>query len=422
MYYKHIMSLTIDILQEIVNINETLLTVKEVLKLVNYEYNELYIDKFWDNIKSDKWLYIDNEMLKYIGYSDVDINSAKRTYLILLKDNFEEAGDYKLINSKEFLDIPKCAITHLENNEVNTHNKTKHLIVSPDCFKQSLMLLKTNKAKEIRKYYTELEKIFKFYLQYQSKYQELKNLETKKLLEEEKEKNKKHTFRLIQEKILELDEYIYIAASKNSSELNRFKIGRTKYIDTRVRGYNTGRADDDEFFYIYIMKCYDSESLEKMIFNKLSNFQYIDRYGKKGNEMYQIHYDTLIKIFKEFEQFEISNSQNLNKIFTEYYHTYQNTEPTKIEEIQIINIQEHINTKFNNDNIIVNTRSKLNNKNINENLESNGIRMISNYNGNYEEEMEFECLSLFKHKFKMTYAHIQSKKENACYYCSKHGI
>ena len=65
---------------------------------------------------------------------------------------------------------------HLENIEVNTHNKTKHLIVSPDSFKQSLMIVKTNKAKEIRKYYTELEKIFKFYLQYQSKYQELKEL------------------------------------------------------------------------------------------------------------------------------------------------------------------------------------------------------------------------------------------------------
>lgn len=62
------------------------------------------------------------------------------------------------------------------------------MIVSTDCFKQSLMLLRTNKAKEIRKYYIELEKIFKFYLQYQAKYQELKNLNINNELEEEKRK------------------------------------------------------------------------------------------------------------------------------------------------------------------------------------------------------------------------------------------
>ncbi len=26
----------------------------------------------------------------------------------------------------------------------------------------------------------------------------------------------------------------------------------TKYIDTRISNYNTGRSDDDEFYYIYI--------------------------------------------------------------------------------------------------------------------------------------------------------------------------
>jgi hypothetical protein len=39
------------------------------------------------------------------------------------------------------------------------------------------MLLKTNKSKEIKKYYIELERIFKFYLDYQNQYknQELEN-------------------------------------------------------------------------------------------------------------------------------------------------------------------------------------------------------------------------------------------------------
>jgi phage anti-repressor protein len=114
---------------------------------------------------------------KYIGYYDIDINSSKRAYIIILKDNFEEENDFKLLNNKEFIDISKCIIMHLENIEINNHNKTKHLIISPDCFKQSLMLLKTKKSKDIRSYYIELEKIFKFYLQYQ-------NLHQKKILED----------------------------------------------------------------------------------------------------------------------------------------------------------------------------------------------------------------------------------------------
>ena len=176
-------SLTITNLDNIINIHSNMLSVKELLNIVNYNYNELYIDKFWDNIENDKWVYIDSEMLKYIGYSEVDINASKRCYLNILKDNFDELIDYKLLNNKEFIQNTKCQLWHLENKELNSHNKTKHLIVSPDCFKQTLMLLRTDKSKEIRKYYIELEKIFKFYLQYQAKYQELKNLETIKELE-----------------------------------------------------------------------------------------------------------------------------------------------------------------------------------------------------------------------------------------------
>jgi hypothetical protein len=165
------------------------------------------------------------------------------------------------LNNSEFVLEDFCSTFKVEQNineeKRGAHNK-QYIIVSPDCFKELCMHVGTSRSKEIKKYYIELEKIFKFYLQYQAKYQELENkkiqeeLENKdKELTEEKKKNIKHTFRLIQERLLELNEYIYIAASKNSAELNRFKIGMTKYIDTRISNYNTGRSDDDEFYYIY---------------------------------------------------------------------------------------------------------------------------------------------------------------------------
>lgn len=96
----------------------------------------------------------------------------------LLKENFEETSDYLTMNSKQF---SMYDVAYIEKESVQCHNKTKHLMVSPNCFKQSLMLLRTDKAKEIRKYYLSVEKVFKFYLKYQNKYQEL-------LLQEEKNK------------------------------------------------------------------------------------------------------------------------------------------------------------------------------------------------------------------------------------------
>lgn len=415
-------------IEEIIN-NCNQLTIKELLNEINYNINNIYIDNFWDNISDDKWIYLDNELILWLDYKD--IKRGKEFIIRILKQYFKEIDDYKLLNNSEFISEDFCSTFKVEQNineeKRGAHNK-QYIIVSPDCFKELCMHVGTTKSKEIKKYYIELEKIFKFYLQYQAKYQELKNQKIKEELEnknneleEEKKKNIKQTYRLVQEKLLELNEYIYIAASKNSAELNRFKIGMTKYINIRINNYNTGRTDDDEFHYIYIFKCYDCEAMEKLIFNRLSNFQYVDNNNKKCNEMYQIHYDTLIQIFKEFEQFEITNIKNLNKIFTEYYYTYKTIEPKSFNDIKIIDIQEHINNKYNID-IPINTRSKLNNTNINENLESKGVKMISKYNGNYEEEMEFECLSIFKHQFKMTYAHMQYKKENVCYFCSKHGI
>jgi hypothetical protein len=89
-------SLMIENLLASININENILTVKELLKFINYEFNEMYLDKFWNSIENDKWLYIDNELLQYIGY--IDANKGKKNYTKLLVNNFERLIDYKFMN------------------------------------------------------------------------------------------------------------------------------------------------------------------------------------------------------------------------------------------------------------------------------------------------------------------------------------
>lgn len=290
--------LTSDNISSLIDINNNILTVKELLNTLDYPLNELYIDKFWDNLTNNHDLYIENNMLAWMGYAELDINSSKRKYLDILKTNFEENIDYKLLNNKDFTDNAKCQNWHLENVKINTHNKTKHLIITPDCFKQSLMLIKTNKAKEIRKYYIELEKVFKFYLQYQAKYQELQNSKITKELEETKKEYKKFVV-LQSDKIVPLskEEYVYATTNLLNAMSNINKIGKSKNLVTRLSNFNINALDENQFYHFIAYKCNDSSILESLIHSLLKPFNY-------KNELFQLHSVPLTKI--------------VNKICTEY--------------------------------------------------------------------------------------------------------
>ena len=335
-------SLTSNKLDNIINIHTNMLSVKELLNLVNYPINEIYIDKFWDNIENDKWIYIDNEMLIWMGYSEIDINASKRCYLNILKDNFEENIDYKLVNNKEFTNSSKCELTHLKNSELNGHNKTKHLLISPNCFRQTLMLIKTTKAKQIRKYYVEVENIFKFYLQYQSKYQELKNLETikelenkDKELEETKREYKKFIVNQSNKVIsLEKDEYIYGTTNNLNALSNINKFGKSKNLISRLSNFNINSLDENDFYHFLAVKCYNSTVLESLIHALLKPFNY-------KNELYQLHSVPLTKIVNK-----ICTEYNNLTDFVNYYieNEYQNDltldvkipTPLTIEELRNI--------------------------------------------------------------------------------------
>jgi len=44
------MNLQIEKINNIIDINGPLLTIKELLNKLNYEFNSLYIDKFWEKM------------------------------------------------------------------------------------------------------------------------------------------------------------------------------------------------------------------------------------------------------------------------------------------------------------------------------------------------------------------------------------
>ena len=334
------MSLTIANLDNFINIHKAILTVKELLVVANYAFNGLYIDRFWDNIENDKWIYIDNNILEWLGYNRREFKKNKQDYLNLIKDNFEENIDYKIMCSKEFNDFSKCHLLALRKEDINTHNKVKHLVISPDCFKQSLMLLKTNKSKEIRKYYTELEKIFKFYLQYQSqyqsKYQEMENLKIKQLLEAEKNKNTNLTNNAIDYNQLLKKEYLYIATNTRYASQNNFKIGKTTDPEQRLRTFNTSHNKKEHYYYVFLSEpTYNAKSIEYIIKHILTKFKNSDT-----NEIYVVHYTFLEKIVKNICENYNASVDFYNQSIQEEMENMSNIPVIPKDIFNIININK----------------------------------------------------------------------------------
>ena len=94
-------------------------------KIIIFLYlNILFLDKFWNNIKEDIWIYIDDNMLKYIGYNRSEYKKNKQDYLNILKENFEFDNDYKLLFSKEFEEFAKRQKLALSNSTAEIEDTT----------------------------------------------------------------------------------------------------------------------------------------------------------------------------------------------------------------------------------------------------------------------------------------------------------
>jgi len=435
-------------LTKLINQNKQLLTVKELLNTINYNTDNLYIDRFWDSIKDDKWIYLDNELILWLEYKE--INKGKEKIIKFLKRFFQEKIDYKLLNHNEFnikdFCSPALGEQNYEEEKRGAHNK-QYIITSPDCFKELCMHVGTSKSKEIKKYYIELERVFKFYLEYQNEYRKLE-LENKNQELEEKENiiNNLQTDNILKSNFcfqnikLNREEYIYIASTTKYMHSNIFKVGKTTNFKTRIHTYQTGRFGDDKYHYLYIFKCHNASILEQYILNKLKIFRYIDKHSKTYKELFQIDYSILLDLIKRVEEFENINISKLNISFENQINNINsNIKPEIINDIiQYLNNKEDEycnkykneipdyldkNEIKNNYNIYSNepNRSKLSTESIEKELD-NKIKLLTPYTGNCDEVLEFECTSIFKHKFKMTYSHMLRKKERGCYYCTKHGI
>jgi phage anti-repressor protein len=347
-------------LNDIIANNSSLLTIKELLNKINYNLDNIYIDRFWYNIEEDKWIYLDNNLIIWLDYKD--IRRGKEQIIKLLKKYFIDNDDYKILNNEtfninNFYAGQESARNYDEDNR-GLHNK-QYITLSPDCFKQLCMYIGTNKAKEIKKYYIELEKVFKFYLEYQNEYNKKQLEEKENIINNQKEELKQ--FINIQQKTVKpliKEEYVYIATNKLNSKNNIFKIGKSNIsLKNRLSNFNINALLDNEFYYTFVCKCHNSRMLESLLHNYLKPFLY-------KNELFQLHHEPLLKIVKEICLHYDVLTNTVNNYIEDNYINDLSLEPIVPEKFN------HLDNNIDNDNLI--------NEIINENTNTQNQYNLSN--------------------------------------------
>ena len=276
---------------------------KELNNYITTYYNQIdniYIDKFWSSINNKHWIYVDDVLIEWIGFN---ISTGKAKYLKIIKENFKENYDYKIydyddinkiFHSPEWANENNREILEFKDKLKEVHNRTIHLILSPKCFKKSLMMIRTEKANSIRDYYVDVEEIcleFNKYLLENNK-KELKNknkeLENKDLESKKKVEitlrdsfNKRCVVYLI--KVIIDDDIIY-------------KFGYTDDIVTRLRTHKNHISDDIEL--IYCIESKDNKMLEKLLIDYLEQYKFrIKRIigGRQQTELLKVNDIQMIK-------------------------------------------------------------------------------------------------------------------------------
>ena len=319
------------------------LTILELLNIINYDTKNIYINKFWDNIEYDKWIYIDNEIILWLDYKD--IRKGKEKLMNLLKLYFNEIEDYKILNSSEFIseDFMPLSEGHknIDDEKRGIHNK-KFIITSPDCFKELCMHVGTSRSKEIKQYYIELEKIFKFYLQYQSKYQELKSIKTQKDLQHKDEELKENRIN-DKYKIEALIQSLAIKPVVYFGYIDKYiiKFGHSNNIQNRIKQHEKTYGS---FKIIYIKECHNNKLIESKI----------NQFAKESNVLHNLNienknYIELIKLTEEFTIDMIIDKieyecANLSKNNEELVNKLQNEIKYLQEQIKKLQVEkENIN-------------------------------------------------------------------------------
>ncbi len=151
--------------------NITLLTIQEFIHKSKYPIDNFMVDNFFVNLNDNTAIhsiYVTNELIEWCGFNSNVMKKQKEMFNRLLSF-FEETKDYWIYSNKEYYEYfksnPKPNYPHPDT--FIGKNKTKHIVLTVQCFKMILMMLTTKRAPAIRLHYVQIEKLMIIYMQYQ---------------------------------------------------------------------------------------------------------------------------------------------------------------------------------------------------------------------------------------------------------------
>jgi hypothetical protein len=320
-----------------------ILTIEDFIEHNNYETDKVQLNRFINCINDNLWIYIERDLLEWMGYKDSAIANKKQFIRQILTNNFEEGKDYKIFGNIEFkskyFSNDSLFDTIERNPNIRWHMLTKHILISPDAFIRVCSMIKNTKASN---FFMKLKTLMELYERYKDLFQNRKlqnqsddeNEETetetetetktninrkigekRKILFVEDRKRIKRMKRLYKHyENMEKNEYIYIATSKDYAKKNIFKIGRASYIKKQFFIHNSNTIDEDEMEVIYHIRCYDAKTIEQGL-RRILRFCHI----KKEKGMYLLHFTHLKDVVEAYclrmnEIAEHSNWLNDNKM------------------------------------------------------------------------------------------------------------
>ena len=340
---------------------DDMLTVIDFITTTNYPIDKLYIDKFWATLQEDKLIYVNDELLQWMGFN-AKTNYHRKDHFLRLLDNNKIS--YNCYTNEEYREFLESLFGDSKNNslypEIPTYKNShgiKHILLTTKSFKRTMMCIDTNNGKSVQDYYLALEDLFKFYIDYQMQYKEryvqqqllLKDKEVQEnkelLLLKDKEVQLKdnelkekdqiiaekdksiNRIGLLNEEYLSYKKYsekkevLYIGSTLDYARQGLFKVSKTKDVTKRTSTHNSSHPIGDEFIVFREVQCNDALSLERYSKHLLKSFRPCD-----GREFYRIPYDLLMKIIDIVEN-DFNNSENeVNNIINQFNEMRKNND------------------------------------------------------------------------------------------------
>jgi phage anti-repressor protein len=235
-----------------------------------------FIKDFFNIAKEE---YNDNE-------HKINLNTVVK-WLSVIKVNLKRLLVSKFENKYDYL-ITKEKVMNKNNQGANY---IENIMITPNCFKELCMISQTPKAKEVRKYFLEVERLIKKYNE-DIKFALLKQIGLLKT-------NQKP-------KVDVGGGMVYILLAMNT-DVTAYKIGRSDGLKERLSTYNSGNANDVEP--LFMMRVKDLHQVEGCLKNILKKYQY-----RKRKEIYEIDLDVLKELMTGCDEFTDSMSRKIGSM------------------------------------------------------------------------------------------------------------